>query len=79
MLSTTKKHQLMTGRFKNRLLMKYNELKLNYLSNIAIAINQSVEKDSLTVSFHNMSFISITADVVRTYGKALCRCLLKTK
>jgi len=56
-----------------------NKNKLNYRSNIAIAINQSVEMDSLTVSFHNMSFMSITAEVVRTYGKALCRCLLETK
>lgn len=55
------------------------KIKLNYLSNIAIAINQSVEMDSLMVPFHNMSFISITADVVRTYGKALCRCLLEIK
>lgn len=52
---------------------------LNYLSNIAIAINQSEEIDSLIVPFHNMSFISITAEVVRTYGKALCRCLLEKK
>jgi len=57
----------------------YNINKLNYLSNIAIAINQLVEVDSLMVPFHNMSFISITADVVRTYGKALCRCLLEIK
>jgi len=53
--------------------------KLNYLSNIAIAINQLVEMDSLMVPFHIMSFISITADVVRTYGKALCKCLLEIK
>jgi hypothetical protein len=48
-----------------------------YLSNIDIANNHSVEVDSLMVPFHKISFISIIADVVRTYGKALCRCLLK--